>query len=68
VYLWIDVVVLAVIGVEGSLISVFHIAAFWGWTVNNAQWLLFFFFLVIRTVVVFFWTVNSEQFFFFRSN
>jgi hypothetical protein len=44
VYLWIDVVVLAVIGVEGSLINVLHIAAFWGWTVNNAQWLLFFFF------------------------
>jgi hypothetical protein len=28
VYLWIDVVVLVVIGVEGSLISVFHIGAF----------------------------------------
>jgi hypothetical protein len=28
VHLWIDVVVLAVIGVEGRLINVFHIAAF----------------------------------------
>jgi len=56
VYLWIDVVVLAVIGVEGRLIGVFHIAAFWGWIVNNEQ----------CTVVVFFFSrnQNSRCFFF----